>query len=117
VENFAAKQEQQTLANSWAHLYLLLGDSKVSSMHCQSPVQYSESRTVYQGPRNGVFKLLQRRARTAASLVITKMALHANNQLHWVPVEASAWGMYIHRTWDGQRGLNGARNRDIPVSS
>jgi len=42
VEKFATKQEKQTLATSWAHLYLLLGDSKVSSMHCQSPVQYSE---------------------------------------------------------------------------
>jgi hypothetical protein len=50
VENFAAKQEQQTLANSWAHLYLLLGDSKVSSMHCQSPVQYSEKQ--YSLPRS-----------------------------------------------------------------
>jgi hypothetical protein len=42
VENFAVEQGQKTPATSRAHLYLLLGDSKVSSLHPEAPVQCSE---------------------------------------------------------------------------
>ena len=73
--------------------------------------------TEIRGPRNGLYELLQRRARTAASLVTKKVALHSHVQLHRVPVASSAWGNSMYRHWDGQRGANWAKNRDIPVSS
>ena len=73
--------------------------------------------TEFRGPRNGLYELLQRRARTATSLVTKKVALHSHVQLHRVPVASSAWGNSMYRHWDGQRGANWAKNRDIPVSS
>ena len=73
--------------------------------------------TEFRGPRNGLYELLQRRARTATSLVTKKVALHSHIQLHRVPVASSAWGNIKYRHWDGQRGANWAKNRDIPVSS
>jgi hypothetical protein len=55
VENFAAEQGQQTSATSRAQLYLLLGDSKVSSLHPQSPVQGSEKQYRNQWSKNRSF--------------------------------------------------------------
>jgi hypothetical protein len=55
VENIAGEQAQQTSASSCAHLYLLLRDSKVSSLHLQSPVQPSKKQYRNQGPRKRKF--------------------------------------------------------------
>jgi len=56
VHDFDAKQEHQTPATSCAHLYLLLCDSKVSSLHPQSPVQHREKQYWKRGSQKRNFQ-------------------------------------------------------------